>query len=101
MWGRVEEKELKIILDIPTATVHNTYMVNDSKQLKGLVDDILAKGEVFEGCPICGSGAVVIHVESFDYGTDPETGYSDCGEDATFTCGQCGATGEATDCFRS
>lgn len=42
-------------------------------------------------CPECGSEDT--HVNYFDLGLDPETGYHD--EAAIFTCADCGASGDA------
>ena len=44
-------------------------------------------------CPECGSDH--ISFEEFDFGVCSQTGYHDAGE--RFSCGACGATGDATD----
>jgi hypothetical protein len=44
-------------------------------------------------CPECASTA--LHATRYDFGTDPETGYHECGE--RFECRACGATGDAAE----
>jgi hypothetical protein len=41
-------------------------------------------------CPQCGRDSV--RIEEYDFGTCPETGYHDAGEQ--FTCCACGAKGD-------
>lgn len=45
-------------------------------------------------CPQCASDDVRITGWPFDFGVDPETGYHDAGESATFECLRCGCTGD-------